>query len=226
MPDTLRSVREAMADVPRPGELIVVNNNSTDGTAHVAGEGGARVVFEGNNQISRARNAGGREARGEHLIFLDADTWLTSDLLKAALANLESGSCCGGGAVVRSDRPLTFLVAGIFRFWNRLSVRHGLAAGCFVYCLAEAFRETGGFDESVYAGEEVWFSRRLKKWGRKRGMTFTVIADPQVQTSGRKNEWFSTGQLLAQVFLLMLFPFATRWRRLCRIWYYRPGGSG
>jgi glycosyltransferase involved in cell wall biosynthesis len=39
-------------------EIIVFDNNSTDRTAGVATEMGARVVFEPVNQIGRARNTG------------------------------------------------------------------------------------------------------------------------------------------------------------------------
>ena len=39
-------------------EIIVVDNNSTDNTAELAREAGAKVVFEPINQIGRARNTG------------------------------------------------------------------------------------------------------------------------------------------------------------------------
>ncbi|HQZ29985.1 MAG TPA: glycosyltransferase, partial [Verrucomicrobiales bacterium] len=59
---TIASVREAMAGIGGEfgsGELIIVNNNSTDRTGEVAVEAGAdQVVFEPHNQIARARNAG------------------------------------------------------------------------------------------------------------------------------------------------------------------------
>src|ERR1043166_7112013 len=43
-------------------EVIVVDNNSSDATAELARKGGAQVVFEPVNQISRARNAGAKVA--------------------------------------------------------------------------------------------------------------------------------------------------------------------
>ena len=50
---------------------------------------------------------------------------------------------------------------------NGISRCFRLAAGSFVYCRAEAFRDTGGFPQDCYTGEEIWFSRKLKAWGRK-----------------------------------------------------------
>ena len=84
---SLPAVRAAMTAVNVPGEVIVVDNNSTDRTAAVAREQGAEVVHEPVNQISRARNTGARCSRGRYLMFLDADTLLPPGTLRAALAN-------------------------------------------------------------------------------------------------------------------------------------------
>jgi glycosyltransferase involved in cell wall biosynthesis len=65
LPATLAAVRAAMAaQTGACGELIVVDNNSTDRTAAVARSLGAQVVFEPVNQISRARNCGAAAALG------------------------------------------------------------------------------------------------------------------------------------------------------------------
>ena len=104
LPDTLVALDAAMNEIGERGQVIVVDNNSTDATARVAEEHGAEVVFEPVNQISRARNAGAAAAGGKHLIFLDADTLLPAELLRTALDNLESGTCCGGGALVIKRR--------------------------------------------------------------------------------------------------------------------------
>jgi len=55
--------------------VIVVDNNSTDRTGELA-RAVARRRFEPINQISRARNAGGRHASGDWLLFVDADSCL------------------------------------------------------------------------------------------------------------------------------------------------------
>ena len=55
----------------------------------------------------------------------------------------------------------------------------------------EGFEAVGGFSEAVYASEEIWFSRQLKRWGRERGLAFEVLDVDPVVTSARKLEWFS-----------------------------------
>ena len=62
-------------------ELIVCDNNSTDRTAEIARNAGARVVFEPVNQIARARNRGAAAATGDWLIFVDADSHPSAGLV-------------------------------------------------------------------------------------------------------------------------------------------------
>lgn len=222
LPKTLRAVRKVMDAVEMPGEIIVVDNNSTDKTARVALEEGAQVVFEPINQISRARNAGARAAKGRYLFFLDADTLLPADLLETALDHLVGGSVCGGGARVSFDHSLNRFDRKLTDLWNRISVNLGVAAGSFIYCLREGFEQIGGFSEAVYASEELWFSRRLKSWGKAKDLEFRVIVDPPVITSNRKSDWFSPLQQSMVLLIMIFFPFAVRFRSLCFFWYDRP----
>ncbi|MGW8187968.1 MAG: glycosyltransferase family 2 protein [Desulfobacterales bacterium] len=106
LPRSLDNLRSAMATVAMSGEIIVVDNNSTDRTNDVARRRGANVVFEAINQISRARNTGARSARGRYLIFVDADTRVSPELLQLALDRLEGKAFAGGGAAIAPDRPL------------------------------------------------------------------------------------------------------------------------
>jgi len=77
----IKWVNASMKCVDMVGEIIVVDNNSTDDTRVIAKKCGANVVFEPVNHISKARNVGASIALGEFYIFLDADTILTPQLL-------------------------------------------------------------------------------------------------------------------------------------------------
>ena len=90
-----KSVRSVMAQTTPDWELIAVNDGSTDDTQAVlerlaAQEPRMRVIRQENGGVSRARNAGIREARGEWLFFLDADDVLLPDALEHLLS-LERG---------------------------------------------------------------------------------------------------------------------------------------
>jgi glycosyltransferase involved in cell wall biosynthesis len=221
LPRTLTRLREALQIAGLEATIVVTDNNSTDRTAEVARAAGADVVFEPVNQIARARNAGAAHASGDHLIFVDADTIVEPSTLRQAADALASGAICGGGAIVLGETPFTGFSAFLVTFWTWLSRTQQLAAGAFVFCTREAFEGAGGFDETVYAGEEVWFAMRLKQWGKARGQTFRLIEDPPVRTSSRKATMFGSWQLFLQ-FLIVLVPAATRFRPLCWVWYNRP----
>jgi glycosyltransferase involved in cell wall biosynthesis len=222
LPATLAGLLQAMETIPYQGEIIVVDNASTDKTSKLAQKYGTRVIFEPYRQIARARNSGAKAAESDFLIFLDADTILPPPLLEQALELLESKTCCGGGTLLSFDSRLPFLAARLVEFWNWLSKTNKLAAGSFIFCLAQGFFEIGGFDEKTYAGEEVFLSRRLSTWGKKQKLHFTILEDHPVVTSGRKFHWYSSLQIALLLILFTVFPFALRSRTLCRFWYTRP----
>jgi glycosyltransferase involved in cell wall biosynthesis len=222
LPLTLERLREGMAGVPLRGEVVVCDNNSSDRTAAVAAAAGARVVFEPVNQISRARNTGARSARGRFLVFVDADTRVPAPLLREALLALASGRACGGGASVEMDGAVTGVAGRLVWLWNAVSHGRRLAAGSFVFVLREAFEAAGGFSERVYASEEIWLSRDVKRWGRARGLPFVILRDHPVVTSGRKAHWYPTPVILAVAIGILACPLLVRSRRFCWIWYRRP----
>lgn len=224
--DVIDSVRESFraADF-RSYEIIVCDNNSTDSTTERARAKGATVVHEGHNQISRARNKAASHATGDWLIFLDADTLLSTELLSATINCLQSGQICGGGSLVRfNNARLGLLATGMLGFWNQVSRLGNLAAGSYVFCYREAWAEIGGFDESIYAGEELVFSRKIRRWGEERGMRFTVLTVAPVVTSARKMEWYGAWHLLWSMVKLAR-PGALKKRERCGVWYKRPGSE-
>ncbi len=219
---TLGKLTAVLADVERHSghraELIVVDNNSTDTTAEIASSFGATVVFEPINQIARARNRGAKAASGEVLVFMDADTICSERLLNHVLARLETGAVVGGGSIIAPDKPIAAAAMRGIKIWNGISRTANLAAGCFLFCRRDAFDAIGGFSDKIYAGEEIFLSRALKRWGRKHDMRFEIVNIDAVVTSVRKLEWYSPLQLARQT-MLVLIPGALYSRRLCRTWY-------
>ena len=193
----------------------MVDDGSTDATATIAREHGARVVAVAVRQIAAARNAGARASTGESLIFVDADTLVSSEVLRGAVDALRSGAA-GGGAVVHIDGriPLYLRPAAMFVPWMLATLR--LAAGCFIFCSRGAFDAVGGFDEALFATEEIALSQALKRQGR-----FVILRVPVV-TSGRKLRSHSAGEILRLFGAVLSGGRASvRTRRHLGLWYGR-----
>jgi glycosyltransferase involved in cell wall biosynthesis len=222
LPATLARVAASMAKVQcLVGEVIVVDNKSTDRTAEVAAGFAAQVVSEEHRQIARARNAGAAAARGRYLIFVDADTRISPALLRRTLAVLESGRCCGGGTMVVFGGKLTLTLRVMAASWHCMSKLWHWAAGSYVFSRRDAFTDIGGFDERFYASEEIHFSRALNKWGRRNGLKMIILDEPAV-TSLRKLQWFSWGDLVRLSLRLAVNPWLLCSREGCPLWYERP----
>jgi len=216
--DTLASAKNAQSCLPNcTGEIIVVDNNSTDQTGQIAKSFGVKVVFEPVNQISRARNCGAKAASGRYLIFLDADTLLSAQLLSEAIKLLDTGKIVGGGTVLDCSNAEPMKIRRLVQLWNFISRFRKLAAGSFLFCRRQAWEELGGFDESVYVAEELIFSKRLKKWAKKHKMTFCIL-DIGVKTSFRKFYHFN---YLTIVSSLAFGLFVKKNKDKCRLWYER-----
>lgn len=194
---SLRSIRTAVKAFDErgwPSELIVCDNNSTDRTSDIARAAGARVVFEPMNQIARARNTGAAHASGDWFIFVDADSYPTRELFDDVAEVIRSGGCVAGGSTVSiesSHRALTVLI----RAWNGLSRISSWAAGSCMFCEAAAFRAVGGFNQELYAAEEIDLFRRLKRLAKQRNRTVVILHRHPLRTSDRKAYLYTSREL-------------------------------
>ena len=210
--DALHGAADALA---LEHELIVVDDASTDATGAIAAQRGAQVLRVEHRHIAATRNAGAAVARGDRLLFVDADTQVDADVLAAAVAAMDAGAV-GGGCRVRlagrarwHERAFAAVLMQVFR-WT------GIAPGCFLFCTRASFDAIGGFDQRWYAGEDVAMSRALAAHGR------FVILRESVRTSDRKLRTFSAGEHLR-----LLWRFVRGGRGILRsrdeldLWYDR-----
>jgi glycosyltransferase involved in cell wall biosynthesis len=211
LPATIAAIQEAAKD--RQYEIVVVDDASNDATAEVAQDAGARVISINRRQIAAARNAGGHAANGDVLFFIDADTRINSKHVTGAIAALEEGRS-GGGARIG--------VGGIIPLWARIFTKAFCAlyfalnfgAGAFLFTTRKNFDAIGSFDETLFIGEEIYFSLALKKLGR-----FKILREPVV-TSGRKLRMYSAGKILSRSLAIIIRGTrAARSRDRLELWY-------
>jgi glycosyltransferase involved in cell wall biosynthesis len=210
---TLTALTRAAEALQQPFEVVVVDDASTDRTAAIAREQGARVIPVDHRQIAATRNAGARAANGEMLIFVDADTVVTASAVAAAVEAMRRGAA-GGGCAFRFDGRLPRYGRIIAAVSVPLYRALRLASGCFLFCTRKAFHAAGGFDEGLFGAEEAALSRALQRQGR------FVILREFVTTSGRKLRAHSAGEILGLLVRLALAgSHSVRRREGLEIWY-------
>ncbi|MFC7780536.1 glycosyltransferase [Legionella taurinensis] len=221
LPASLHSIDEAIQTLPSrfKGEVIVVNNNSTDKTAEIAAHFGARVLLEPVRNIARVRNSGARDALGDLLIFIDADTLMSDEMLHTSVSILQHPEIIAGSFLLKADRDISLLVRFLFFVWNQYAQWCTRCAGSFVFCKKDAFLAIGGFDEEYYVTEDISLSIALKRYAAKHGKK-VVIYKKYVIMCLRKLEKFPPSFHLLMDFISGLF-FRNRYKQKknCKYWY-------
>lgn len=162
-------------------EVVVVNDCSPDNTLEVLASLAERyphrlVDFDENMGVSKARNAGAREARGEIILFIDADCIVLPDTIELCVKRLREGECvCVGGAYTLDpwDDDFYSIFQSIYINYVETKVEHPdyIATHCMAIW-KKTFEEFGGFIEDYFIGhaasvEDVELSHRLIAAGHK-----------------------------------------------------------
>jgi glycosyltransferase involved in cell wall biosynthesis len=211
LPGSLGAIHSAAAGYEY--EIVLVNDGSTDATAAIGEQFGARVISIERRQIAAARNTGANAARGDIFIFVDADTRIGPEHVCGAFNALESGFA-GGGSRLAFDGEIPPWGKVMFDVFSILYFGLNLGAGAFLFTTRENFFAAGGFDEIYFAGEEVFFTVALKRLGK-----FTLLREPAI-TSGRKLRMYSVWKVLGGL-LSVLFggPRGVMSRKKLDMWY-------
>jgi glycosyltransferase involved in cell wall biosynthesis len=83
---------DALADHELAGEVVVVDNGSTDGSAELAARAGARVVHEPRRGYGSAYLAGFAAARGAYIVMADADLTYDFNDIPRFVEHLDAGA--------------------------------------------------------------------------------------------------------------------------------------
>lgn len=140
-------------------EVIVVDDGSEDHSLDVARQFPVRVIAQANRGVCAARNTGAACAKGNFLVFLDADDALDRRYLSRTMETLRSlpDSVAFAYTHVRTfGAEFQLIEAGSFSV--RAMVRANLAHASSLV-RAEAFKSVGGFDESwhqAFEDHELW----------------------------------------------------------------------
>jgi len=151
-------------------EVIVKDGLSRDETVNVARKFTKKVFSKRDSSAADARNQGASYARGDVLVFMDADTLLLPDTLARFSSLLDNqkivGASCRKVPLSSSilDRVLYEFVN--FSTWFGSVLHLGGAHGNLMLIRRDAFEAVGGFNPDIIVAEEQELIRRALRFGK------------------------------------------------------------
>lgn len=241
----IRSCLESLVSQSHPAgelEILVVDNGSSDSTRDIVRELIASQALIGLAEqprpgIAPSRNLGLRQARYDHVAFLDADCtaepgWLEA-LEQAMRSSLQTGrpvAAVGGPSLAPTDTThfRTAVDIAVRNFWGH----HGSVQGRLhdqpvpvehlptlnVLYDRRAVLDIGGFDEGMRnIGEDIDLSHRLLRGGHR----LLYVPNAAVRHRWREDPWSWARNMevygKGRTWMILKHPACFRWRYLAPV---------
>jgi len=149
-------------------ELLVVDGHSKDKTVEIAKSFGARIVQQKESGISNARNIGWQSAKGDVLIFLEADHWIEPGFLTAVDKFFKKNKTFDAARYNIKPHPGNYIQKALVVQCELAERRQG-ARGFPTIFRKYVLEKTGGWDESIGIAEDRELPIRIKQAGFKVG---------------------------------------------------------
>ena len=166
----------------RDYEIIVADANSKDNTGKIARKYGCKIVKGG--MPGTGRNNGARAAKGEIILFLDADSAIEKDFLENALSCIKKNNIDAAGSYLypSTGNAMDKIFLSIFNGWIFITqFFYPNACGTGIFCKKWLHEKIKGFDESIKLSEDMDYARRAGKFGK-----FRIIKNSKVIYSMRR----------------------------------------
>lgn len=172
------SLRSLECQTFKDFEIIVSDAESRDDTVKIAKRHADKVIVAKTN-VSAGRNLGAKNARGEILVFIDADTILLPDTLEKIVGAFKNRKVVGATCPLM---PLTVEAryVWVYMFYSNFAratirLKRPQIAGTFCAYRKDAFEKVGGFDEHVGMLEDFHLSQRIAALGKIEFVDSTLV---------------------------------------------------
>lgn len=156
-------------------EVLLIDNGSSDRTAQIAADHGARVYIRPGDSVAGLRNFGASQSVGNILVFIDADCTVSPEWFRKASQYLDRAEvvCFGSPPVVPDD------CTWVQHAWFYIRRKAGVAEtewleSMNMFVRKEAFEQVGGFNAELVTCEDYDLSLRLRRLGR-------LVSDDRIQ---------------------------------------------
>lgn len=159
-------------------EIIVVDNESTDGSAKAASEYGAIVVRSSGDSVAAHRNRGARATLGSIIAFADADHEIDPCWIATAVEVLRDASVAATGAPYHTEPAANWVQQQYDGLRTRPVQQEEVAwLGSGNFALKRiAFEKVQGFNATLTACEDVDLCNRLRLAG------YRIVANPNLRS--------------------------------------------
>ncbi|MFH1420416.1 MAG: glycosyltransferase [Candidatus Aenigmatarchaeota archaeon] len=152
-------------------EIIVVDATNDAETMRIAKKHDSAFVFECRKGVSIARNTGASRAKGDILVFTDADVRFEDGFAEKISSTFSKEHIAGCVFNLKLWDADNYMQTFGTMAWNsvvRNSIRLGLVmtnGACFAY-RKDIFMKCGGFDTELFTNEDHDLAKRASKYGR------------------------------------------------------------
>jgi len=163
---SLLSIKHLMKEIPY--EVIVIDNGSTDETVNIVRQFDAKLLIDSSKTIAGLRNLGASHAKGQILVFLDADVMITEQWVENIFKTLERINNVDGAIITGSRCGISNTPGWIEKYWflpmcydkkvNYVNSGHLIVEKTY-------FDKLGGFNTSMITGEDYEICLRAKEKG-------------------------------------------------------------
>jgi glycosyltransferase involved in cell wall biosynthesis len=210
-------------------EIIVVDASSQDKTKQKALEFSRTFPLQfysvEKSKVAYQRNFGGQKAKGEYLIFLDADARVSEHFIQNLYGDIQKKKAliCLPTLITGDNLSRNKILFKIINFIIEISqsTNKPLASGGAIFITKKLFETLRGFDEKLYMSEDHDLVQRARKLGIKAKVFKNVKASFSMRRVRKEGQLaFFYKNFMALLFML------TNGKLSSKHFAYEMGGKG